>query len=209
MRTISGLYAVTPDEIDTAKLIERTAAAVAGGARLVQYRNKTASDRLRREQAIALAAVCRPAHVPLIINDHVDLALDIGADGVHLGRDDGEVARARAKLGTGRIVGVSCYDDIARAVRARVEGADYVAFGGFFPSSTKPGIAPSSPAILARAKEACGLAVIAIGGITAANGAALVAAGADALAVISALYGAPDVKSAALALCALFDGTRS
>lgn len=209
MRTISGLYAVTPDEVDTARLIARTAAAIAGGARLVQYRNKTADQRLRREQAAALLALCRRGHVPLIVNDHVGLALDIGADGVHLGRDDGAVAHARAKLGTGRILGVSCYDDIARAVSARSDGADYVAFGGFFPSSTKPGITPSSPEILARAKEACGLAVVAIGGITVANGASLVAAGADALAVITALYGAPDVTSAARSLCALFDGNRS
>jgi thiamine-phosphate pyrophosphorylase len=201
--TIAGLYAVTPDEADTAGLARMVEAAVAGGARLVQYRNKTASPALRVEQARALLTVCRSAQVPLIVNDHPDIAAAVGADGIHLGRDDGDVAATRARF-PGALLGVSCYDDIERAREARRFGADYVAFGRFFPSLTKPGTIRASLGLVAQARREVGLPIVAIGGITLENAPGLLAGGVDALAVISALFGSSDVRGAARGFAALF-----
>jgi len=205
VRRIEGLYAVTPDEPDTERLVKLVTQVVAGGAAIVQYRNKIASAALREAQAHALASVCRNARVTFIVNDHVDLAISVGADGVHVGREDEEFSRLRARLGKERLIGVSCYNDVARAVQARDAGADYVAFGGFFPSSTKPGTAPSSLSMIAEAKRVIGLPIVAIGGITAENGRLLVQAGADALAVISALFGAEDVRAMAGRFASMFE----
>jgi len=205
---IAGLYAVTPDEADTARLARMVEAAVAGGARLVQYRNKTAPPGLRIEQARALLAVCRSARVPLIVNDHPDIAAAVGADGIHLGRDDGDVAAARARF-PGALLGVSCYDEIGRARDAKRLGADYVAFGRFFPSVTKPGTIRASLALVAQAKREVGLPIVAIGGITLENAPPLLAGGVDALAVISALFGSSDVRSAASRFAALFTEERT
>ena len=204
-RLVCGLYAVTPDEPDTKRLAALVAQAAAGGARLVQYRNKTASAALRAEQGQALLEVCRRANVALIINDDLELAERIGADGVHLGREDGDLARARARL-PGALLGASCYSDIARARAAKRLGADYVAFGSFFASTTKPGATRAPLAIIAEARRAVGLPVVAIGGITLENTPSLLAAGVDAVAVISALFGAPDVRAAAAQFAALFAG---
>ena len=198
----TGLYLLTPDEPDTRKLLARVAA-VLGEARLLQYRNKAADARLRREQAQALQPLCREAGVPLLINDDAELALRTGADGVHLGEDDGDPRSARALLGADAIVGVSCYDDPGRARAAAAAGADYVAFGAFFPSATKPGARHASPSLLRQAAP-LGLARVAIGGITPDNGRALVDAGADLLAVISGVFDAPDPPAAARAYRALF-----
>jgi len=134
-----GLYAVTPDEPDTGLLARKVRKALAGGARILQYRNKSANAVLRREQGAALLALCREARVPLVINDDLDLAGTIGADGLHLGREDAPIAAARAQLGKDRLLGVSCYDRLELALAAREAGADYVAFGSAFPSATKPG----------------------------------------------------------------------
>src|SRR5260370_2886654 len=133
-----GLYAVTPDEPDIGLLARKVSKALAGGARVVQYRNKSANAALRREQGTALLALCREARIPLVINDDLDLARAIGADGLHLGREDISIAAARALLGEGRLLGVSCYDRLELALAAREAGADYVAFGSAFPSATKP-----------------------------------------------------------------------
>ncbi|MCC6535208.1 MAG: thiamine phosphate synthase [Burkholderiales bacterium] len=206
-RAISGLYAVTPDEADTARLCALVSAALAGGAQLVQYRNKTAGETLRLEQARALLPICAAAQVPLIINDDTELAAAIVAPGLHLGRDDGDVAAARARL-PHALLGVSCYGDIARAVDARKQGADYVAFGSFFASTTKPGATRAPLALVSEAKRTIALPVVAIGGITLDNAAELLRAGVDALAVISALFDAADVAGAArkfAALCARSD----
>ncbi len=201
---VQGLYAVTPDEAKTRTLADQVRAVIAGGARFVQYRNKVSPPALRLEQATVLLAVCRGEGAALIINDHLDLALEIGADGVHLGREDGAVARARATLGSGRILGVSCYNSVGYALDAQRQGADYAAFGSFFASSVKPGAVRAPADLLTQAKQRLSIPVVAIGGITLDNAAELVAAGADALAVISALFGAPDIRSAAEHFCNLF-----
>jgi thiamine-phosphate pyrophosphorylase len=205
-RTVAGLYAVTPDEPDTVRLLRLVDAAVAGGAQLVQYRNKTASPRVRIEQARALMRICRHASVPLIVNDHPDIAAEVDADGIHLGRDDGDVAAARARFPKA-LLGVSCYDDIARALEAKRLGADYVAFGRFFPSVTKPGTIRATLALVAQARQEVRLPIVAIGGITLENAPPLLAAGVDALAVISALFGSADVRDTASRFAALL--TRS
>jgi thiamine-phosphate pyrophosphorylase len=202
---ISGLYAVTPGREDTDALARDVQAALRGGARAVQYRNKGADPVLRVLQASRLAAICRRAGALLIVNDSVDLARESGADGVHLGRDDGDVASARRALGPGKCIGVSCYDDLRRARQAAQEGADYVAFGSFFPSTTKPGAVRAPLRLLRDASAGLDVPVVAIGGIEAANAGTLIEAGADAIAVISALFDAPDVERAARRLSSLFD----
>ena len=200
---ISGLYAVTPDEPDTARLLDLVSEAITGGARLVQYRNKIASADARRRQAQALLAICRRARVPLIINDDLALAVALDADGLHLGRDDGDLAAARAQLPRA-ILGASCYRDIARAQTAKQSGADYVAFGSFFASTTKPGATPAPLAVIAQAKRAVDLPIVAIGGITLENAPTLIDAGIDAVAVISALFGSDAVRQTAQRFAALF-----
>jgi thiamine-phosphate pyrophosphorylase len=200
---VAGLYAVTPDEADTARLVRLVDAAIAGGAQLVQYRNKTASPGLRVEQARALMRICRHAGVPLIVNDHPDIAAEVDADGIHLGQDDGDVAAARARFPEA-LLGVSCYNDIARALEAKRLGADYVAFGRFFPSVTKPGTIRATLALVAQAKREVGLPIVAIGGITLENASSLLAGGVDALAVIAALFGSTDVHDTASRFAALF-----
>lgn len=201
---IRGLYAVTPDEPDTARLCTLVAAAVSGGARLVQYRNKTASDALRMDQASALLAVCRRHNVPLIINDHIELAAQIGADGLHVGRDDGDAAAARARL-PHALIGVSCYNQIDRALASKRDGADYVAFGRFFASTTKPGDIRASLELVAEARRIVALPIVAIGGITLQNAQPLVAGGVDALAVVSALFDSDDVAATARRFANLYD----
>jgi thiamine-phosphate pyrophosphorylase len=198
------LYALTPDESDTVGLLRKVRKALAGGAGIVQYRNKCADAPLRREQCAALLALCRAARVPLIVNDDLDLALALGAEGVHLGRDDIPLAVARTRLGRGKLLGASCYDHFDLAVAARNAGADYVAFGSAFPSTTKPG-APRAPLALFReAKARLGLPIVAIGGITCENARAVIGAGADAIAVISALFDAPDIERRAREFASLF-----
>ena len=201
---IRGLYALTPDEADTARLTELVRAALGGGARLVQYRNKIAPADLRRRQAEALLDLCRRSGVPLIVNDDLALALEIDADGVHLGRDDGDVSVARARL-PGRLLGVSCYNEIDRAIAARRAGADYVAFGRFFQSFTKPGDIRASLDLVAQAKQQVRLPVVAIGGIDLERTPSLIAGGVDAVAVIAALFSSTDVRATARRFAALFD----
>jgi thiamine-phosphate pyrophosphorylase len=199
----AGLYALTPDEPDTARLVAKVRAAIAGGAAAVQYRNKPADPARRADQVRALLAVCRPAGVPLVINDDLELALAADAAGVHLGRDDGDLAGARRRLGPARLLGASCYDRLELAERAVAAGADYVAFGSMFASPTKPGAARAPLALLGAAAR-LGRPVVAIGGITLENAPAAIAAGADALAVITALFDAADVAARARAFSALF-----
>jgi thiamine-phosphate pyrophosphorylase len=202
---IAGLYAITPDLADTGELLRSVRAALAGGVRVLQYRNKTADAARRREQAQALQSLCVAAGVPLIINDHLDLALDCGAAGLHLGGEDGDIATARVRLGPQRLLGASCYDRIELAETAVATGADHVAFGSFFPSTIKPGAVRPSPALITHAKQRLQVPVVAIGGITPQNAPQLLDAGADALAVISAVFGAEDVTEAATEFRKLFE----
>jgi thiamine-phosphate pyrophosphorylase len=199
-----GLYAITPDEADTARLSARVETVLAAGAQWLQYRNKAADAALRREQAQALLAVCRRHRAPLIVNDDWRLAAEIGADGAHLGEDDGELDAARKALGAGAIVGASCYDRIELARSAAAHGASYVAFGAFFPSPTKPQARRASPQLLAQA-AALALPRVAIGGITPDNARSLVDAGADLLAVISGVFDAPDPAAAVRAYLSCFE----
>jgi thiamine-phosphate pyrophosphorylase len=202
---LRGLYAVTPDSADTGRLVARVSQALAGGARMVQYRSKTAAPALRRSQAESLLAVCRAADVPLIINDDLGLAVELGADGVHLGRDDGAVALARRALGPSAIIGASCYDELERAKAAVAGGADYLAFGAAFASPTKPSAVRAPLALYGQAAREFALPIAAIGGITVGNALPLIVAGVDLLAVISDLFDAPDVAARAAAFAALFD----
>lgn len=191
-----GLYAITPDEPDTQRLLARVETVLAAGAAWLQYRNKTADGALRAQQARALLEACRRHGAPLIINDDWRLAATISADGAHLGEDDGELVAARAALPEGAILGASCYDDLSLARRAVDAGADYIAFGAFFPSPTKPHARRATPALL-RESAILGVPRVAIGGITPDNAASLVAAGADLLAVISGVFDA-DAPAAAV-----------
>lgn len=200
-----GLYAVTDPELPAAAdLAARVGAALAGGAVLIQYRDKSADAAQRSERARAVLACCRVHGVPLLINDDVELAAAIGADGVHLGRDDAALAAARQRLGPRAIIGVSCYNELPRAIAAAEAGADYVAFGRFFPSRTKPRAVQAEVDLLRRAKKSINIPVVAIGGITPDNGGSLVAAGADLLAAIHGVFGAPDVRSEVKRYASLF-----
>jgi thiamine-phosphate pyrophosphorylase len=178
---------------------------LAGGARLVQYRDKTDERSRRRSEALDLLALCRACSVPLIINDDLALAADLGADGVHLGRDDPRLDEARRRLGPEAIIGVSCYNQLERAAAAARAGASYVAFGRFFPSGTKPLAVQAHPDLLREARRTLGLPLVAIGGITPENGGALIEAGADMLAVVGGVFGQADVRAAALAFSRLFE----
>ncbi len=201
---LRGLYAVTPDEPDTLRLLARAEQVLAGRPALLQYRNKTADAALRRAQARALQALCQAAGVPFVVNDDLALALEIGADGAHLGRDDGPPAAARAALGAQRILGLTCYADWSRATEGAAVGADYIAFGAMFPSVTKPNAPPAPFAMITRAKRELGLPVAAIGGITLANAPQVLAAGADLLAVVSDVFAAADPAARVAAYRALF-----
>lgn len=196
-QNITGLYAVTPDITDTEALLRKTRLALQGGARVLQYRNKSADPKLKLQQAQALRKLTRDFGTTFIVNDDAHLAVQVDADGVHLGGEDGSVAEARALLGSQKLIGVSCYNRPSLAQEAVKQGADYVAFGAFFPSSVKPGAVKAEVAMLQTARQELAVPVVAIGGITLVNCPALIEAGADALAVISALFDAPDIEMAA------------
>lgn len=209
MRVTEGLYAVTPDGLATPRLLALAKAALAGGAPLLQYRDKSGDAPRRREQAQALLTLCRRYGSRLIINDDLALAVTINADGVHLGGDDGDLAGARKALGPNKILGASCYADFARAKAAAQAGADYVAFGAIYPSPTKPLALRAPLELLARARRELaqirpGVQVAAIGGITLDNAAPVIAAGAHFTAVITDLFEAPDVTARATAYQRLF-----
>jgi thiamine-phosphate pyrophosphorylase len=199
-----GLYLVTPDWDDTAALLKATEEALGAGVALVQYRHKRASAELRREQASQLLALCRRYQTPFIVNDYLDLCLELGADGVHVGGTDASVAEARKALGPGKIVGASCYGDQQLARDASANGASYVAFGGFYPSRVKQYPVTTPFSLVDWAKAEIALPCVVIGGMTPANAAPLVARGADMVAAISSVYGAPKVGAAVQDFARLF-----
>ena len=199
---MKGLYAVTPDEADSERLFALVERVLAGGAPWLQYRNKLAGEAQRAREARRLRELCAAAGARLIVNDDPRLAAEVDAAGVHVGRDDGGVAAARAIVGR-RLVGASCYDRLALAEAAVAAGADYVAFGSVFASPTKPGAVRAPLELFARARR-LGVPLAAIGGITLANAPQAIAAGADALAVIADVFGAPDPQARAAAYTALF-----
>lgn len=190
-----GVYAITPDLQDTDTLLQKTNAALSAGIACLQYRNKHADAALALEQATALRDQCKQYNTPLIINDDAELAAAIGATGVHLGGDDADVQATRERYGNELLIGASCYNEMQRAERACKAGADYVAFGAMFPSSTKPQAVQASAELLTQART-LQVPVVAIGGITPDNGRAIVHAGADLLAAIDGLFGQRDVAAA-------------
>ena len=200
-----GLYAITdalliPDD----RLIVAVEQAILGGARLIQYRDKSHDAARQLTQATALNALCQRYAIPLIVNDDVELAVQVGAAGVHIGKDDPVLAIARARLGQQAIIGVSCYDRLDLALEAVRAGADYVAFGAFFPSLTKPTEVRASIALLRKARAALSVPIVTIGGITPDNAPLLLDVGADALAVVSGVFGQPDIQAAARRYANLF-----
>lgn len=204
-QAISGLYAITPDELSTAELLRQVRLALQGGARILQYRNKLADAALRLTQAAELRGLTREFAATFIVNDDAKLAALVDADGVHLGGEDGSIDTARALLGEAKLIGVSCYNRFELAEQAARDGADYVAFGAFFSSTVKPDAPIASLELLRQARSNLTLPIVAIGGITLQNGSQLFAAGANALAAISAIFSAPDIEQAARQFSALAD----
>lgn len=194
-RRLNGLYAITDSSQE--QLTHEVELALEGGARIIQYRDKSSDRQKRLTQSEKLLDLCRRFSAYLIINDDVELASTIGADGVHLGQDDLDITRARAELGDQAIIGISCYNSLDLAIAAQEAGANYVAFGRFFPSSSKPQAVQAEIELLRAAKNRLQLPIVAIGGITSENGAALLAAGADMLAVIQGVFGQQDIRAAA------------
>lgn len=203
---LCGLYGITPDTADTEWLLVAASQAAAGGMRWLQYRNKTLAPAQRQYQARRLREQADSRGYGLIINDDLQLALDVDAHGLHLGLTDGDPIQQRIALGAHRVLGLSGYNDLSRLPLALAASVDYLAFGAFFPSRTKPEAVPAAPALLSTARQLApnALKLVAIGGITATNGAPLVTAGADLLAVCDSLFAAPDITLAAQALSACF-----
>ncbi|MGD2119436.1 MAG: thiamine phosphate synthase [Chromatiales bacterium] len=202
----NGLYLLTShDQHSTRRLLEDIEQALQAGARLIQYRDKSAEAEKRRQQAQALKQLCRTYDARLIINDDVELAHAIQADGVHLGRDDAALQQARTLLGAAAIIGLSCYNRLGLAVSAQQQGADYVAFGRFFSSSSKPEAVQANVALLQTARAQLQLPIVAIGGITPDNAASLIEAGADMVAVIHGVFGQPDIGHATRQFVSLFN----
>lgn len=206
MNLLQGLYVITDSALlaDDSQLLAGVVAAIEGGAKLVQYRDKSTDLDKRLRQSRALLKLCRQHHVPLLINDDLSLAVEIGADGVHVGSDDASLTEARRTLGEQAIIGVSCYNQLTLAQQAQQEGADYVAFGRFFSSHTKPNAIQADVALLHQAAREITLPIVAIGGITPQNGAPLVDAGADMLAVIHGVFAQPNIQAAAMQYSKIF-----
>ena len=213
-RTMRGLYAITPELLDSSRLIEQVRHAINGGANIVQYRSKRASPGVNRQQAELLYTLTRETGTTFIVNDNVDLALSVGADGVHIGRDDGDVesisrireqcVKRTSPLSGSFMIGVSCYNELPRAERAVAAGADYIAFGSFFSSSTKPFAAKADASLIRAAKARFEVPIVAIGGISVENASELVLAGVDAVAVIASLFDADDIEQRAREFTNLF-----
>lgn len=188
-----GLYAITDCvRLDYPEMLDRTERILKAGVAAVQYRDKTPDSEVRRDVAAKLHALCEEHATPFIINDDIDAALAVGAEGIHLGREDAGLEEARRRAGSGVLIGASCYNDLDRAVAAEAAGADYVAFGAMFPTATKDATVPATPDLILRAKAVLSIPVAAIGGITPENCREIVEAGADLLAVISSVYLADD-----------------
>lgn len=201
---IRGLYGITTDTLPPQQMLQQVEAALRGGMQVLQFRNKQPMSAAIRQQARALHELCRDFDALFIINDDVELAREVGAHGVHLGKDDHKLQSARQYLGEPAIIGISCYNQLSLALQAQQQGADYVAFGRFFPSKSKPDAVQAEISLLAEARSQLQLPIVAIGGITVDNGAQLIQHGADALAVINALFDVDDSEAEARQLAALF-----
>lgn len=204
---INGLYAITPELENTGDLLDKTRQVLEGGAQLIQYRNKSANRILLREQAGLLLQLCREYTVPLIINDYLDLTIEIGADGLHVGQHDAAIAKARNQLGDNKIIGASCYNNLGLALQAEKEGADYVAFGAFFPSLTKPNTVSVTMNLIGEAKNKITVPIIGIGGIRLTNARKVIQSGCVAIAVCNDLFQSGNIKAKAAQYAQLFAET--
>ena len=202
---LRGVYAITDEQLlPDEQFLPAMQETVAAGVQLIQYRNKSGDSALRFRQASELLALCQTRRIPLIINDDVELCAMIGADGVHLGQSDCTLSQARVRLGQEAIIGITCHQSLELAQSAQEGGADYVAFGRFYPSATKPGAPPANPAILREASNALSIPVVAIGGINAENGGLLIASGADMLAVVGGIFADRNIAENIKTLNSLF-----
>jgi len=203
---LSGLYGITDTGLmpDTDTLLTFCDAAISGGLRILQYRDKSRDDARRFEQACALKSLCHRRGCLFLINDDVELALACGADGVHLGQKDGSLSAARQRLGAAAIIGQTCHDRLDLALKAEAEGASYVAFGAFFPSRTKPEARLAPLALLPKARAQLQVPIVAIGGLSVDNAGQVIAAGAQMTAVVHALFAADDIQAQAERFSRLF-----
>ena len=192
---LHGVYAITDPALLGDQFLAQVEQAIAGGIHLLQYRNKTAPPDQQYREAAALANCCQTRGVRFIINDDPQLAAQVDADGVHLGQSDADIVHARQQLGANKIIGITCHASLEAAQAAENAGADYVAFGRFFPSKTKPDAPPADIGILPQARRHLSIPIVAIGGITPDNGGQLIEAGADMLAVIHGIFAAEDVRA--------------
>jgi thiamine-phosphate pyrophosphorylase len=206
MAQLQGLYGITDSQLmaDQTSLLEKVEASLRGGLCLLQYRDKSDDAAKRLADATALADLCKSYHTPLLINDDVELAKQSGAQGVHLGQSDGSLTQAREYLGSNAILGATCHDSLALAEKAKSEGANYLAFGAFFRSNTKPNASPAPLSLLHEAHQSFDLPLVAIGGLTLDNAQQVIHAGAQMIAVIHALYAQQAIEQQARAFNACF-----
>ena len=209
MTKLRGLYAITDSKLMGADLISKTEQAILGGINILQYRNKSAASEKQEQEALKLAQLCKKNNVLFLINDNVELALKVNADGVHLGQEDAPLQQAREQLGKNKIIGVTCHNKIELAVEAQKKGADYVAFGRFFNSETKPTAPPAELSLISKAKKSISIPIVAIGGITQETAPLLLNEGVDILAVIHAIFGQDDILSATRQFIEIIDSTNA
>ncbi|MBQ0755531.1 MAG: thiamine phosphate synthase [Amphritea sp.] len=204
---LQGLYAITDSALmpTTESMLYQVEQALRGGAKIVQYRDKSDDQTQRLAQAIALVDLCNQFQRPLLINDDIELAKASNAHGVHLGQDDGNVSQARQYLGAAAIIGNTCHSSLELAVNACQQTADYVAFGAFFRSSTKPEATPAPTSLLSEARSTLPIPVVAIGGINMDNADQVITAGADMIAVIHSLFASDDICAQAGQFDSLFN----
>tara|TARA_B100000683_G_scaffold188182_1_gene181470 strand:- start:146 stop:820 length:675 start_codon:yes stop_codon:yes gene_type:complete len=201
---LNGTYGITPDNLPSEALIEKIRSSLMGGVKILQYRNKGNNWAKKIEEISEIKKICQKYNVPFIINDNLNIALEVDADGLHVGKDDVSIKKARESLGNNKMLGVSCYGDLQRATKAEKLGADYIAFGSFFKSKTKPKAPLIEKNILEKARYICQCPIVAIGGITPENGSELLKNGADMLAVADAIFSSKDCKLNAQKMARLF-----
>lgn len=202
---LRGLYAITDSTLlPQGHLVKAVEEAIKGGACVIQYRDKSASAHIRKQQALELSELCKSYQIPFIINDNIELAKEVGATGVHLGKNDVTIEEARKLLGNHALIGISCYNSLEQARAAEAAGASYIAFGSFYSSPTKPDAVKADLYLLQEAKRKLKIPLVAIGGITIDNGTSLIEAGADMLAVINAVFGQTEIEKACRGFSHLF-----
>ena len=209
MTRLKGLYAITDSKLMGSDLISKTEQAILGGINILQYRNKTAPLEQQEQEALKLAQLCKKNNVLFLINDNVELALKVNADGVHLGQQDTPLQKAREQLGKDKIIGVTCHEKIELAVEAQKKGADYVAFGRFFNSQTKPSAPAAELSLLSESKKSISIPIVAIGGITQETAALLLEEGVDMLAVIHGIFAQDDILGATRQFVGIIDSTKA